>query len=123
MSQRSLFRLANLAKYSVPKGAQSALCLLATEKHQGEKQDGKVGWALLAGASLSLVGMKLSEENKKEEEVVAEDISAMNENTNIHKETRMRRNQPLDRIFDYFSSYQMIDNRGNRINTDFQAGI
>ena len=123
MSQRSLFRLANLAKYSVPKGAQSALCLLATEKHQGEKEDGKLGWALLAGASLSLVGMKLSEENKKEEEVVAEDISAMNENTNIHKETRMRRNQPLDRIFDYFSSYQMIDNRGSIINTDFQAGI
>ena len=116
MSQRSLFSLANLAKYSVPKGAQRALCVLATEKQQGrEKVTGKGRWALLAGASLSLAGMKLSEEDKKEEKVFAEATPARNENTTIHKETKMRRNQPLDKIFDYFSSYQMIDNKGSHI--------
>ena len=69
----------------------------------------------MAGASLSLVGIKLLEEDKKEEKVFAEDIAAMNESANIHKETKMRKNQPLDKIFDYFSSYQMIDNKGEYI--------
>ena len=115
MNKRGLVRLAQLTKSAVPKGAQGALCLRATEKENREG-NGARGWrkAFYAGVggSLALVGIKLSEDDKKEEKIFAEDIMAMEQLNNINKETKMRKNHPLDKLFDYFSSYQMIDSKG-----------
>ena len=114
MNKRGLVQLAQLAKSSVPKGAQGALCLRASEK-QERGGNGSSGWRkafYAAGGSLALVGIKLSDDDKREEKIFADDIMAMNMVNNIVKETKMRKNHPLDKLFDYFSSYQMIDNKG-----------
>jgi len=118
MNKRGLVQLAQLAKASVPKGAQGALCLRASEKQQ-RGENGSSGWRkafYAAGGSLALVGIKLSEDDKREEKIFADDIMAMDMANNIIKETKMRKNHPLDKLFDYFSSYQMIDNKGKKTN-------
>jgi len=116
MSNRSLVRLAHLARSSIPRGAQGAICVRATKKQQKGK-DGRGGWtkAFYTAGGLSLVGIKLTE-NDREEKIFADDIMAMNEVNNISKETKIRKNQPIDKLFDYFSSYQMIDSKGKKTN-------
>ena len=54
---------------------------------------------------LAAVGVKLSAEER---------IKAVEKGTvlDIEKEDKIRQYHPIDSLFDYFSSYQLIDNKG-----------
>ena len=83
---------------------------------RGERQRGrqrkfnKTPGALGAGAGLLLaaVGVKLS----AEERIKAVEKGAV---LDIEKEDKIRQYHPIDSLFDYFSSYQLIDNKGRKI--------
>ena len=66
-------------------------------------------YSLAAGSCLlAAVGVKLS----AEERIKAVEKGAV---LDIEKEDKIRQYHPIDSLFDYFSSYQLIDNKGCRI--------
>ena len=79
----------------------------------GGRQEGRqrrynnTAGALGAGALLAAVGVKLSAEER---------IKAMEKGAvlDIEKEDKIRQYHPIDSLFDYFSSYQLIDNKGRK---------
>ena len=66
---------------------------------------GTAGAGAGAGVLLAAVGVKLS----AEERVKAVEKGAV---LDIEKEDKIRQYHPIDSLFDYFSSYQLIDNKG-----------
>ena len=60
-----------------------------------------------AGALLAAVGVKLS----AEERIKAVEKGAV---LDIEKEDKIRQYHPIDSLFDYFSSYQLVDTKGRK---------
>ena len=60
-----------------------------------------------AGLLLAAVGVKLS----AEERVKAVEKGAV---LDIEKEDKIRQYHPIDSLFDYFSSYQLVDTKGRK---------
>ena len=61
-----------------------------------------------AGLLLAAVGVKLS----AEERIKALEKGAV---LDIEKEDKIRQYHPIDSLFDYFSSYQLVDTKGRKV--------
>ena len=111
---RAFLSLRHFARSAVTKEHQGALSIGARE-HQEEGKDwsNKRTRAFFAGGcAIGLAGLTLSEEDEKERKMFATDSITMKEFTDISTETRLRKNHSLDKLFDHFSSYQMVDCKG-----------
>ena len=71
------------------------------EKHSNSAKAAGAG----AGALIAAVGVQLS----AEERIKAVEKGAV---LDIEKEDKIRQYHPIDSLFDYFSSYQLIDSKG-----------
>ena len=111
MLRGSLSRLActasNLANRAVASQGEAA----SGGRSGGEREDGgrrkynNTAGALGAGALLAAVGVTLS----AEERIKAVEKGAV---LDIEKEDKIRQYHPIDSLFDYFSSYQLVDTKG-----------
>jgi hypothetical protein len=117
MSVRRLVQLTGFARTSILKGEPAALRLCSQER-QEKREDGKQGWqwAILGCGSLSLAGIKLqTDEEKKKDDIspqVFENTKTDPESYVVNREDKIRHYSPIEKLFDYFSSYQMIDSQG-----------
>ena len=93
-----------------------------SQQRQQQGSEGGQGraWCGGAGLSLALVGIKLqAEEEKKKTKNTSKafgNMQAEGEVLDIVKEDKIRKHSPIDKLFDYFSSYQMIDDKGSKNN-------
>ena len=118
MSSQRLTHLARLSVSSLSRGKERVVCVISQQR-QRQGQDGGQGraWCGGAGLSLALVGIKLqAEEEKKKASKAFGDMKAEGEVLDIAKEDKIRQHSPIDKLFDYFSSYQIIDNKGKATN-------
>ena len=128
MSVRRISKLSNLVQSSLFRKEQRTLINLTQskeERHQSGKKD-KSGWALFG--SLALTGLVLDEKLERErsapkmlELVKTEDEKSeieMRENKDLwfvgRRENKIRHFSPIEILFDYFSSYQVIDHHGKK---------
>ena len=121
MSSRSLMRLARHSLSSLSRGQEGAVSVISQQRQQQGSEGGQGrAWCGGAGLSLALVGIKLqAEEEKKNTKKTTKafgDMQAEGEVLDIVKEDKIRQHSPIDTLFDYFSSYQMIDNKGKEGN-------
>ena len=117
MLRGTLSRLActtsNLANRAVATQGEAASGGGSGGGRQEGRQEGRqrrfnnTAGALGAGALLAAVGVKLS----AEERIKAVEKGAV---LDIEKEDKIRQYHPIDSLFDYFSSYQLIDNKGRK---------
>ena len=95
------------------------------QRDQGHGKSTKVGWALVGGGSLALSGIVVDERRRREiaeqknMEMVKPESETnemcrkdKQENWYVNKEDKIRHYSPIENLFDYFSSYQVIDNQG-----------
>ena len=77
--------------------------------HGRQRKYNNTAGALGAGAGvvLAAVGVKLS----AEERIKAVEKGAV---LDIEKEDKIRQYHPIDSLFDYFSSYQLVDTKGRK---------
>ena len=116
MNSRSLTRLARLSLSSLSRSQKGAVSVIGQQRQQHGREEGQGrAWCGGAGLSLALVGIKLqAEEEKKKTSKAFGDMKAEGEVLDIAKEDKIRQHSPIDKLFDYFSSYQIIDNKGKK---------
>eukprot|EP00092_Neocalanus_flemingeri_P087776 GFUD01110835.1.p1 GENE.GFUD01110835.1~~GFUD01110835.1.p1 ORF type:complete len:434 (+),score=104.54 GFUD01110835.1:31-1332(+) len=120
MNGRRMTRIARLSLSTLSRGKQEAMCVLTEQRqqHKKEKGFGQSWFAAGAGVSLALAGIKLQAEEEKKQTTktskVFFDTKAEGEVVDITKEDKIREYSPIDTLFDYFSSYQIIDNKGKK---------
>ena len=119
MTSRSLARLARLSLPSLSRGQEGAVSVVSQQRQQQSREGGQGrAWCAGAGLSLGLVGIKLqAEEEKKKTNKTTKafgDMQAEGQVLDIAKEDKIRKHSPIDKLFDYFSSYQIVDDKGKK---------
>jgi len=119
MSGRSITRVVRLTLPSISNWQNDPISVAAEQKQHRDNKERR-RWTLGAGvgASLALAGMSLhaeeeTEKTKKKMKSFGE-MKAEGEVLDIEKEDKIRQYQPIDKLFDYFSSYQMVDTKGKK---------
>ena len=117
MSGRGLIasRIRNLAVGSFSKERRS-LILTSKEKYRNHEENSRNPRRFVYTAvGLSLAGIKLhlEEERRKEDSIKSVDEEkSSSEVYYVNREDKIRHFSPIERLFDYFSSYQIVDDRG-----------
>ena len=130
MSVRRISKLSNLVQSSLFRTEQRTLFDLTQSKEEGKrgKKAKAARWALFGSGSLALTGLVLDEKLERErsapkmlELVKTEDEKSeteMRENKDLwfvgRRENKIRHFSPIEILFDYFSSYQVIDHHGKK---------